>query len=428
MPNTSVKYYTNIMQGAPQLTNDFGKMTALLDACLINGFNERPIQELTYSAGTATCKVLDGHEYQVGQVLLVSGADQAGYNGEIRVISTTTTTFTYAIADVVTSPATGVAMKVKVAPLGFELAFSEGSKRAYRSKNLLSNRPYLRVDDGIAPGYNPLFAKKAKVGIAQGMSDINTVVGTQAPFDPLNPKINWEPSGSGDGIYDGWYKWYYARYTYAYWDGNWDARSPAEYNRRWVLIGDDRGFYLITEYGNEHNVGRVGYCFTDFESYRQNDPFNTTLVATERYAPANSGPGWYLDGGNAFNRTNDFSGKLVMRDHTLLGGNQAVGFTSLNTNNGQVISGNATGIPFPNPVDYSLILHPTYLMQAGSKGLRGKMPGYMFVHNDKPLEDLEIVENVTGYPGRKFLLVKMAVNDQGWNASTVAFDITGPWW
>ena len=116
-----------------------------------------------------------------------------------------------------------------------------------------------------------------------------------------------------------------------------------------------------------------------------------------------------------------------MRDHTLIGGNQAVGFAPLNTNNGQTISGRATGIPFPNPVDYSLILHPVHLMQASSKGLRGKMPGMMWVHNDNPLEDLEVVENVVGYAGRKFLMVKMSYQDEI-ATSTMAFDITGPWW
>ena len=264
--NTSVKYFTNIMQGAPQLTNDFGKLTALLDACLINGFNQRPITSITRVNNVVTCAVLDGHEYKPGQVLLIQGVSQEGYNGEIRVTETTTTTFKFEVSGQPETPATGQSMSVKVAPLGFDLAYSEGSKRAYRSNNMLSNRPYLRVDDGIAPGYNPLYAKKAKVGMAQGMTDVNTATGAQAPFDPLNPKQNWEPSGSGDTIYDGWYKWYYARYSYVYYDGNWEARQPSEYNRRWVLIGDDRGFYLITDYGNEYYAGRVGYCFTDFES------------------------------------------------------------------------------------------------------------------------------------------------------------------
>jgi hypothetical protein len=194
-------------------------------------------------------------------------------------------------------------------------------------------------------------------------------------------------------------------------------------------VGDDRGFYLFNEHMNGGGApGRGGYCFTDFESYRQGDPFNTLLAATDWYAAASTNlPSWGAFYGNAFPVTFDFTGKILMRDHTLLGGNQRVGFTSLNTNNGQTISGRTTGIPFPNPVDYSLILHPTYLMQEGGKGMRGKMPGLMWVHNDNnPLQDLDIVENVVGYAGRKFILVRTNYSNLG--LSTIAVDITGPWW
>jgi hypothetical protein len=66
-------------------------------------------------------------------------------------------------------------------------------------------------------------------------------------------------------------------------------------------------------------------------------------------------------------------------------------------------------------------------MQESSKGLRGKLPGLMWVHNDYPLQDLDIVENVVGYAGRKFLLVRMNFSNEN-HSSTMALDITGPWW
>ncbi len=421
---STVKYFTNVMQGAPQLYNDFGCMTKLLDACLVDGFNLRQVQTLTYADGVATCTVVGGHQYKVGQWLLVEGVEQPEYEGEIQVRSVTTNTFTYVVTGNPTSPALGT-ITVKVAPLGFERRFSEGSKRAYRSVNPLSKGIFLRVDDGLAPGYDPVYAKKAKVGMAQGMTDINTVEGIEAPFDPLNPYQNWVPTGSGGGIYDGWYKWYYAKKGNP-WEG--DTSGPQEYNRPWVLVGDDRGFYLFNEIQNDNgHAGRIGYCFTDFESYRQSDPYNTMLAATTWYSPASTAWGWGSDVNNWFNRSLDYTGKILLRDHTLLGGNQSVGFAPLNTNNGQTISGRATGIPFPNPVDYSLILHPVHLMQASAKGLRGKMPGLMWVHNDNPLQDLEVVSNVVGYPGRKFLMVRMNYNNEG-ACSVMAMDITGPWW
>lgn len=425
---TTVKYFTNFMEGAPQLSNNWGCMVDLLDACLVNGFNLKPVTSITRAEGIATVTIDAGHLYQVNQVLLIAGADQAEYNGEVRVLSITRTTFTYAVTGTPATPATGDTLTVKVAPLGFEKVFSGVNKGVYRSKNVMSNRPYLRVDNSFAPPYNTAWAKKAKVGMAQGMSDIDTVVGAQAPFAPLNPNQNWQTTGDTDSgnVVDGWYKWYYARNGYPY--SEVDRNTPPEYNRPWVLVGDDRGFYLFNEHSNIHQAnGRSGYCFTDFDSYRQGDPYNTLLAATESFTTAGDGFDWGSGSRNHFNRSLDFTGKILMRDHTLLGGNQRVGLTSLNTNNGQTISGRATGIPFPNPVDYSLILHPTYLIQESGKGLRGKLPGLMWVHNDYPMQDLDIVENVVGYSGRKFIMIKMNFYSEGAN-STMAVDITGPWW
>jgi hypothetical protein len=424
---TAVKYFTNVMEGAPQLSNNWGCMVDLLDACLVNGFNLKPITSITSAEGVATVTIDAGHLYQVNQVILIAGANQAEYNGEKRVLSVTSTKLTYAVTGTPASPATGDTLTVKAAPLGFEKVFSGTNKGVYRSKNILSNRPYLRVDNAKAPQYNDAWAKKAKVGMAQGMSDMDTVVGAQAPYDPLNPHQNWQTTGDTDSgnVVDGWYKWYYARNPYPHY--NYEVHGPQTYNRPWVLVGDDRGFYLFNEHATEGCTGRAGYCFTDFESYRQGDPFNTLLAATAYYARVDAGTGYGSTTYNWFNRTLDFTGKTLMRDHTLLGGNQRVGLTSLNTNNGQTISGRVTGIPFPNPVDYSLILHPTYLIQEGSKGMRGKLPGLMWVHNDYPLQDLDIVENVVGYTGRKFLMVKMNYENEG-ATSTMAVDITGPWW
>jgi hypothetical protein len=425
---TAVKYFTNVMQGAPQLTNSWGCLVDLLDACLVNGFNLKPITSISSANGIATVTIDGGHLYQVDQVLLISGAEQTEYIGEVRVLTVTGTTFSYAIAGNPATPATGDSMTVKAAPLGFEKVFSSTNKAVYRSKNVLSNRPYLRVDNDCAPAYNTAYAKKAKVGMAQDMTDIDTVVGAQAPFDPLAPNKNWHTSGEGEAVVDGWYKWYYAKCSYMYqWVGDTARAGIENYSRPWVLVGDDRGFYLFNEYGTTGGGnGRTGYCFTDFESFRQGDPYNTLLAASDFFTTANGATSWG-DTNNWFNRSLDYTGKILMRDHTLLGGNQRVGLTSLNTNNGQTISGRATGIPFPNPVDYSLILHPTYLMQEGGKGLRGKLPGLMWVHNDYPLQDLDIVENVVGYAGRKFLMVKMGYENQG-ACAAMALDITGPWW
>jgi len=424
-----VKLFHNNMQGAPQLTNDWGCMTTLLDAVLVTGFNIKTLSSLTSATGIATATISGGHLYTVGQVLTVSGASPSEYNGEVRVLSVTSTTFTYAVTGAPASPATGT-LSVKVAPLGWEIAFTGTNKRAYRSLNASSNKPYLRVDDSLDAAYTTTYAKKAKVTMAQGMSGIDTFVGARAPYDGAAPTKNETGSGSGATAFDGWYKWYYARTG----GGNqYDNVVPATSNRSWVIVGDDRGFYLFSESADGGGLG--GKCFTDFESYRSADGFNTILCAQDAYAAANTAASTHNAEGYAnsdwaarFPRTGDSLGKVLMRPHLQVGGNVNVSFTSLNTNNAQTVSGYSTGIAWPNGPDYGLILHPVLLREGTN--LRGKMPGMFWIHNDAPtFNHLDILTGVTGYSGRTFVLIKLAhgVTSSNYTAM-LAFDITGPWW
>ena len=182
---------------------------------------------------------------------------------------------------------------------------------------------------------------------------------------------------------------------------------------------------MFTSLNNTSNI-RAGYCFTDFDSFRSADGFDSLLCAHEAYARAdthvqyNSSPGY----SNRFPTSNYFDGKTLMRSHLQVGGNVRVRFCSLNTGNTSgLVSGQSTGIPWPNGPDFSLILHPVYLHQEDTH-LRGKLPGLMFVHNNLPLEDKALVTGVAGYSGRDFRIVD--VTDVSARAC-VALDVTGPW-
>lgn len=422
-----VKFFTNTQQGAPQLTNDWGALTTMLDACLVNGFNLKSVTNITRDGNVATVNISTGHQYQVNQVLLMDGATQPEYNGEVRVLSVTSNSYTYAVTGTPATPATGT-ITAKAAPLGFEIAFTGANKRAYRSKNPMSNRPYLRVDDSQHPLYNAAYAKKGKVTMAEGMSDIDTFVGARAPYDPAAPTKNEATTGSGTGVVDGWYKWYYAKAP-----NSPDTNPPATKNRQWTIVGDDRGFYLFNESMDNGGIG--GKCFTDFESYRSADGFNTLLGAQDVYSAASTtasgaqGDGYNSsDWGSRFIRSQDELGKVLMRSYLQIGENVRASFTSLNTNNGVTVSGLSTGISWPNGPDFSLILHPVLLKEGAH--LRGKIPGLFWVHNDSPnFNHLDTITGVTGYPGRTFLILKVVHGANNLNYyGTLAFDITGPWW
>jgi len=105
--------------------------------------------------------------------------------------------------------------------------------------------------------------------------------------------------------------------------------------------------------------------------------------------------------------------------------NVRLGLFSLNDGNNQNVSGRSSGIPFPNGPDYGLILHPIYLRES-SGHLRGMLPGMYWIHQNQPYAHLTLIDQVLGYPERKFLIVTLDYAHEG-NTSGFAFDITGPW-
>ncbi|MFN3377056.1 MAG: hypothetical protein ACK40S_10955 [Burkholderiaceae bacterium] len=421
MATLPVKYYASSMPGAPVVSNNWGDLTAMLDACLVTGFAVKGIDSLASSAGVATATVNTGHSYQVGQVIAIAGANEAAYNGEFRVLSTTSTTFTFAIAGAPPSPATGT-ITARVAPLGWEIAFTGTHKRAYRSTNPASNRHYFRVDDGPkASGYNNTsWAKWAAVGFSEIMTDIDTMSGAQMPYDPAAPSRNWT---GADPNY-GWFKWYFARSASV--NAAETSGDAGTGPRNWVLIGDDRIFYLlINPTPNLAAGGRAFYTAGDLPSFRSADAYNTALCAHDH--PSRSATLLNISeaGGIGPARSMETIGNRILRSYTQLGNPVALSATSINLANNQQVSG-AGPLSFPNGPDYSLWLLPVYAFE-GAGHLRGTFPGLYWVPHNMPYDDMTIVDNVAGLAGRRVLLPQLQNGATAFGAQ-VAFDITGPWW
>ena len=415
-----VKYFSSGMTGAPQIANNWGDLVTMLDACLVNGFALKAIDALTFADGVATATITSGHAYLRDQVVLIAGANQPEYNGLFRVISTTTSTFTYAVTGTPVSPATtATSLSAKVAPLGWEKPFSATHKAAYRSKNPQSPQNLLLIDNSLkTPDYDPSWAKWANVGIVEDLSDIDTIVGAQAPYEPNNPTQNWQQVTPSQW---GWHKWYHARQG-----GYENYGDSGDGNRNWVLVGDDRLFFLfVTNAAGFNWYGRNSYCFGDITSFKPGDNYATVLCADDSspsVAASWNYPGQY--NGYGLTASLDFSGKVLLRNHTQLGNPVRFGVTSLNTNNGQQVCGRGP-MPFPNGADYSLWLLPTYVRQEDGH-MRGLMPGMLWMPQDRPYSDLTIVDNVIGLQGKKFLLVRTQ-HDGETEGAQIAFDITGPW-
>jgi hypothetical protein len=97
--NSDVVIYDSSMAGAPQAAalNSAGAMLALLDACLVNGFNSISVTSLTRSGTVATLVTSGSNNFAVKQRIEVSGVDQAGWNDRWEVATkpaSNTVTFT----------------------------------------------------------------------------------------------------------------------------------------------------------------------------------------------------------------------------------------------------------------------------------------------------------------------------------------------
>lgn len=288
--NTDIKYFAHT-NNAPQLQNTYGSMIGVLDACLVNGVSLGPVSTLTAVGTTVTAVFSTAHNLMQYQVLKIAGANQAQYNGEHRILTVpTATSVTFQLESAPSVKTATGSMTASLPPLGWEKPFNSvndagGGKAAYRSKNtLLLSRPFLRVVDELDPAYSAAYAKYAKVGIVEDMTDINTMLAVQAPFDPANPTKNWTGTDSGVNAKNGWAKWFYSFYSNGDGTSLSDPNASETYSaqngaRAYYVIGNADSFILAVRTGMSEAHGYSIYGFGKYESYFDGDVFNDYLAA-----------------------------------------------------------------------------------------------------------------------------------------------------
>lgn len=432
-----VKLISSGMGGTPVVTGaGFSDFIALLDFALVNGGNLKSIDNLTRVGDEVTVVINAGHDYQVNQVLVIAGYDQSEYNGEHVVTSITATSFTYTITGTPATPGTGTTKTVKIAPLGFTTKFTGTNKRVYTSGAVEGSHPCLRVDCAQLSGYGAGWAKFARVTIADLMTGVDTFTGVKAPFDLLATTKNEARTGAAAPYYYGWYRWYYAHAK----DSS-DETAPDANPKPWFIVGDNRAFWLFIAAANPDNnsntLGWLMYGFGEFNSLKTADAYNTMLIATDAYFnsadytgdwwhSANT-PGAYLNSLASLSNP----GAVVLRDHTQLGNPLTFWHTALHVSDtaaGMYSGTNGSLVPTPNGPDFSLLLHPLWI-QTSNGNLRGTQPGLYAILNggeaNMPAIG-SIIDNVAGYPGRKFIILPVDWPGSG-PRCRVAADITGPW-
>lgn len=383
MADTSVKLIHSGMAGAPTLANVAGNLVAVLNAALVDGFGSNTVDSLVIAGGVATVTRGAGHPFDVGAVALISGATTTTgtVNGEQRVLSVTSTSYTFDATGIGNQTATGT-ISHKVAPLGWGRPFAGSSTlQVYRSADLAGTRMYLRVDDagttnGRVVGYEAMTTDSAGTG----------------PF-PTTAQVS-------GGLY-----W---------------PKSNNSTPRTWMVVGDSRLFYLwVTPAGSASFISAFG----DFQSRKSPDPYScmcTGATADRSAMTSSDSESWgYSTFGNQV-------GCYMPRETSGLGA--AVGFGRApsfpRAINGQSGSVTTELLAFPNPSDSSLYLAPFTIQESiSARCYRGDAPGVFFVpHSIGPgvFAVRERITGVTGYAGRAFAAFPHA-------SGVTFFDTTGPW-
>lgn len=387
-----VKWFRNGMTGAPVLNGVAGSLIAVLDACLINGFNLVTLDSLAV-AGNVLTGVKAGHGFEIDQVIATS-ANETALVGEWTITSATSNTFTAAATGVANVNGTGT-LTAKAAPLGWQKVFSGANKAVYRSTDVTGTRMYLRVDDTAT--------QVARVRGYELMTDVDT---GSAPF-PTDAQI----SGGG------------------YW-GKSDAANSTANN--WALFGNAKVFFSHRRYGTNQISGFDTYVgldvFGDYPSLKPGDAYNSVLSCTNNQAQA-IGQGYtalsVLQGVTSVNLI------YGARSHTQIGA--AISSMTLSSNGlGQSINGSSSGISslaaYPSPLTNGLFLQRPCLVE-GNNVRCLDFPGlYHFVQNMTGFGHLTKMTAIPGFTDRTFASCHAANQGAGGaSVAIVAFDITGPW-
>lgn len=388
--STDIKFFVHTNNNAPQLQNTYGSMISVLNAALVDGIFIGNIASLTVDGVIATATFTTPHNLMQYQVLKIAGAVQSEFNGEHRiltVLNAQSVTFELLTAPSVTT-ATG-AISASLPSLGWEKPYSSsnangGGKAAYRSKNLLlPSRPFLRVVDELDPAYTSTYAKYAKVGIVEDMTDIDTMLGAQAPYDPSSPDKNWVGSGSGTSAMNGWAKWFYATGSSETARGS-KTTTPGNGARNWVLVGDGESFYLFNKshvtannllnpngFGRLNNLSKISA--SPWFLVAQDDYTSASTTAYTGFTP--------LTASNTDNSLNVFmvrnyrneSISSVARSFTITGINQSSGYSTT----------------ISSPDDSIAAFSSEYILAEDQKIPRGVVPILRWLHQRQPYTHLQ---------------------------------------
>lgn len=371
----NVKVFRNTDYGAPVLYGNAGYMIPVLTACLVDGYGLNNVTSLTHSNGTVTVVTEQAHGLKDLSRQTISGANEAGYNGEFIIMYVDTNIFTYQASGITVDTATGT-ITTKSAGAGWTKPYTGSNLAVFRQGG--GNQRYLRVDDTTT--------LTCRVVGYEAMTGVSTGTNAFPSAGQFSGGLYFQKSSTADIT---------------------NARD-------WMLIGDDRAFYLWVNWNSDTAPygGAPFVHFGDFISYKSNDLYNTHIVANVSAAIA----GFRFCYLSTTIQTAD-TGHYVCRSYTQVGTSMPCSRSAdYSKGNAQAQMGGAPGLPYPHPVDGGLYMSPVFIGEnqttLAQSVVRGHLNGAWNPLHNRPLTHGDIFLGTGSLAGRYFIAVSGQLNAQ----------------
>lgn len=382
--DTTVKWFSSAMLGAPVLKTQAGSLIALLDACLVNGWGVQVADSCVVLNGVCTMTFPLDHAARQECVILVEGASIAALNGEQKVTVTAPNTVKFATAAANGTP-TGV-ITAKMAPGGWAKPFASGTTVAvYKSLSVKANGHFFRVNDA-GPNEARVIGYETMTGVSTGTFLFPTSI-------QLNGGLYWSKGYAGGGlmVID------------------------------WTIVIDDRFVYILPSSFMGADVSYTNYKGPTFFGFgdpvnlgKGADPFST-LVFGSSAINSNMGPRMF---------TTESYGDMAYQPRIPAGtGTSALCLA--------YPMGNATdqGVGWDRVSGQLRVTDIVLKTQPDLTAWRAKLPGVSVGHQS----GMEVILPWTsvlssGVPEKKYLNMLSSTSASALtNLYLCIFDLTGPW-
>lgn len=416
----TVKLFRSNQIGAPQLTGRVGKLIDVLDAVLVNGYNQQDVSSLSRIGSIATIILAGKHDFEKGDYCTFGNSTDPLHNGEFLVESIVSEfSFTVAI-DASSSDSKQGNMICKRSPAGFLKPYQDTNKAVYRSSDINSTKTYFQLFDN---GQTTIGGMEAGFRMYENMSSTDQGDNPVPTKNDRQYGIQLRKSNTQDDTI-----------------------------RHWLIVSDGKTAYIFVSFRENGVAGGYmspwaqagAFIFGDFKPVSAQDGYCACIFGFNNANMDSS----YLDydissypqyGNSAFSTGNFNNNYLSSGYNQWYAGYAKRNYLGTAETGSRLwmwgkpapandsyacVIGYHAFISYPNPADGSFMLTPIVLTSDFSSGVRGQLPGVYDSFHGRVFPLLSKISNVVGLQNKN--LISVPIFSSGRNG-VVYIDVTGPW-